>query len=234
MYNGASVARHPVEEFWTRLQAFHEYPSDVTPVPELLPGTAAFAASAGLHRPSGSRQLPPFPFGGLLIIGHNLDSRSGYEERRQSGTSHGDVIAGTQTMSTWRGLYSLLDVAGVPLQQMFFTNVFVGLKEGASTGPFTNAWTPEFRSWCRDFLRHQVLTMRPRVTLVLGKPACKELGGVSDPGEWLSGALPQPGPVAVRLHGHRTTLVPAHHTSMQKRIADDADALRRAWVHGSI
>jgi hypothetical protein len=157
---------HPIEDFWTRLREFDAYPPDVSAVPELLPGTAAFAASAGLYRPAGSRELPPFPYGGLLIVGHNLDSQAGYDKRRASGSSHGDLIPGP-AMSTWLGLYKVLDGAGVGRDEFFFTNIFVGLKEGTPTGRFSAYPAPDFRRWCREFLRHQVDTMRPTVVLLL-------------------------------------------------------------------
>lgn len=89
-----SLADHvdPVTAFRSVLARFDGYPPDVVPVPEQLPGTAAFAASAGLYRLPGTSALPPFPYNGLMIIGHNLDSVDGYEARRRSGVSHGDVV----------------------------------------------------------------------------------------------------------------------------------------------
>ncbi len=132
-------------------------------------------------------------------------------------------------MSTWRGLYRLLDQAGVQRRQFFFTNVFVGLKEGAATGRFSAYPAPGYRRWCADFLRHQIDIMRPRVILILGVPACRELAEVTSPGEWLRGALPPPGRVTARVAGHDTTVVPASHPSYQKRIGPDSAALHAAW-----
>lgn len=221
--------RHPVEEFWSILREFRDYPPDVTGVPELLPGTAAFAASAGLHRPPGSYDLPPFPFGGLMVVGHNLDSRDGYEQRRALGISHGDVVTGTPPMSTWRGLYRLVELAEIDVRELFFTNVLVGLKAGAPTGPFTAHRAPDFRRWCREFLERQIVTMRPAVMLVLGTRACRDVSAMANPTPWAGIGLPPPTPMSARISGHDTILVAAHHTSMQKRIAADAGALRAAW-----
>jgi uracil-DNA glycosylase family 4 len=223
------MMRHPVEVFSEALDAFTDYPPDVTKVPELLPGTAAFAASAGLCRPPGSRELPRFPDRGVMVIGHNLDSNCKYEERRKSGISHGDEVPGTPLMSTWVGLYKLLELAGVPRNQIFFTNIFVGLKKGKPTGSFTRYATPEFKRSCREFLGLQVTTMRPRVVLVLGDPACRAIAELATPTPWPSTSLPPPVAIAARLFGHDTVLVPAHHPSMQKRIARDSETLRAAW-----
>jgi hypothetical protein len=227
-----AMARHPVEDFWAALRGFDKYPPDITPVPELLPGTAAFAASAGLYREPGSDRLPAFPYGGLMIVGHNVDSRTNYEKRRASGRSHGDLSPGPP-MRTWVGLYRLLDQAGVGRHQFFFTNVFVGLKEGATTGRFSAHRAHEFRRWCADFLRHQIETMQPRVVLILGVPACREIAKVTTPSEWLRGALPAPKPVPARVAAHDTIAVPASHPSYQKRIGPDAAALRAAWSRES-
>ena len=223
---------HPVADFWAKLSEFNDYPPDVTPVPELLPGTAAFAASAGLYREHGSRELPPFPYGGLMVVGHNVDSRSSYEARRVSGSSHGDLVPGPP-MSTWRGLYKILDQARVPREQFFFTNVFVGLKAGAATGRFSAHRSSLFRRWCADFLRYQITTMRPSVVLVLGVPACSDIAGVTTPHPWPRGVLPPPQALPARVAGHDTTLVPASHPSYQKRIGPDAAALRDAWSRRS-
>lgn len=223
------VVMHPVEHFWAILQDFDGYPPDVTPVPELLPGTAAFAASAGLVREAGTHRLPPFPYGGLMVVGHNLDNRAGYERRRALGTSHGDLVPGPP-MSTWQGLYKLLDNAGVPRHMLFFTNVFVGLKEGKPTGRFSAYPAPEFRSWCAEFLGHQVRTMRPRAVLILGGHACRAIAGLATPVPWPQGPLPPPRVVTARISGFETILVPVHHTSLQKRIVLDAAALRTAWL----
>jgi hypothetical protein len=73
---------HPVERFRRQLEQFESYPPGVVAVPSYLPGTAFFAASAGLYRPAASTRLPDFPYGGCMFIGHNLDSETSF--RRDS------------------------------------------------------------------------------------------------------------------------------------------------------
>ncbi|HEX6393129.1 MAG TPA: hypothetical protein VFZ97_06780 [Acidimicrobiales bacterium] len=220
---------HPIQRFLSELSDFREYPPDVTPVPEQLPGTAAFAASAGVFRPPKSTKLPPFPYEGLMVIGHNIDSIDNYEIRRQSGLSHGDRVPGYRTMSTWVGLYRLLDLAGVPLNRFFFSNVYVGLKKGRPTGRFTSHSAPIYREFCRDFLGQQVTEMQPSVVLVLGEPAWSELCSVMDTPPWPAGRLPRPAVARVTLYGHQTLIVAGHHTAIPKRIAADGAAVRSAW-----
>lgn len=76
--------------------------------------------------------------------------------------------------------------------------------------------------------------MKPRVVLVLGVPACRDIAAVAEPTSWPPGPLPAPEAHQGCLYGHETVLVPAHHTSMPKRISADAEALREAWctAHG--
>lgn len=220
---------HPIAEFLARLEAFTDYPPDVAPVPERLPGTAAFVAAVGLYRPPHSRQLPPFPFGGLMIVGHNLDSREAYEKRRATGLSHGDVVPGHPTMSTWRGLYRLLDGAGINRAAFFFTNAFVGLKHGGPTGDVTAYPAPRYRQWCQDFLGHQVQVMKPRVVLTLGEPASTAVSTVSEPRPWPAGRLPKAGMAKASIYGHQTVIVPAKHPSIAPR-SEDTDWLKQAWA----
>ena len=220
---------HPIDVFMAELDVFSDYPADVVRVPELLPGTAAFAASAGLYREAGSTELPNFPTGGLMVIGHNLDSVENFESRRATGFSHGDHGPGVPTMSTWRGLYRLLETAKVERRELFFTNVYVGLKLGRPTGQFSRLPAPSYRKWCREFLEHQYLTMLPRVVVVLGEPAWTELSTVAEDAPWPAGRLAPSGFAKVKLYGVETMVVPAHHTSMQKRIVPDSDALQMAW-----
>ena len=223
---------HPVEDFWLKLSECDCYPDDVTPVTQRLPGTAAFAAGAGLWRPAGTHDLPDFPYGGLMVLGHNLDTETGYRSALESGVSHGDPsVPGQRMMSTWAGLYKLIDRAGVRRTDFFFTNAFVGLMKGDSNiGKFTRQATAEYTAWRREFLAYQVNVMRPQAVLVLGTHACDDVADIVSPLPWRRGKLPPPTPIVGRLFDWETTLIPAFHTSYQKRITQDAAALEAAWT----
>lgn len=69
---------HPVEMFRRRLAELTTYPPGVVPVPAFLGGTAFFAAAAGLVVTDDAGSLPPFPFGGVMFVGHNLDSERAF------------------------------------------------------------------------------------------------------------------------------------------------------------
>jgi uracil-DNA glycosylase len=89
-------------------------------------------------------------------------------------------------MRTWRGLYQLLESAGVDPRMCFFTNAYVGLIAGEKpTGRFPGAGDVEFSEWCADFLRLQIEAMQPSVLVTIGADARRFIGGMTpDLGEW--------------------------------------------------
>ncbi|HEV2360429.1 MAG TPA: uracil-DNA glycosylase family protein [Acidimicrobiales bacterium] len=159
---------HPVEEFRADLATLLEsaYPPGVVPIREYIRGTAFFSGGPGLYMEHPEGPLPPFPFGGLMFIGHNFDAEEPYLERLRTGKAHGDR---RRPMKTWRGLYRLLELASVNPCECFFTNIYVGLIAGAKpTGKFPGAADPDFVSWCTSFLERQMAKMEPRGVVMLG------------------------------------------------------------------
>jgi uracil-DNA glycosylase len=109
-----------------------------------------------------------------MFVGNNLDAEVPYRRRLESGIAHGDR---GRPMKTWRGLYQLLDAARVGVRNCFFTNAYVGLVVGEKpTGPFPGARDARFSSWCQEFLRSQIATMKPAVVVTIGGDARRFLG----------------------------------------------------------
>lgn len=212
MGGGETKGEHPVEQFRRRLAALPSYPPGVVPVPEYLRGTAFFSAAAGLIVTDPDGGLPPFPFGALMFVGHNLDSEAAFLRRLASGRPHGGP---DRPMLTWRNLYRLLETAGIAPESCFFTNAFVGLKAGDDpTGPFPGATDPGFRSWCRDFLAEQIVVMRPAVVATLGTEARQFLSTMSpELAAWAPRPNPAPGLVGIQLGGVATTAAALFHPS---------------------
>jgi hypothetical protein len=73
------VDEHPVSYFWRLIDqlAPEHYPPGVVAVRQHHRGTAAFSAGAGLFR-VGDDVLPPFPFGKVMFVAHNLNSEDTY------------------------------------------------------------------------------------------------------------------------------------------------------------
>jgi uracil-DNA glycosylase len=97
-----------------------------------------------------------------MVLGHDFHNAAGYVR---------SFVRGQESLNspTWRVLIKLLSEAGLPLSQCFFTNFFMGLRQGkAVTGPFPGTRDLEFVSRCQLFLLHQLALQKPRLVLVLG------------------------------------------------------------------
>ncbi len=157
-----TTSTHSVETLWREHATYFHYPPGVIPVPEPIAGTAFFPGGYGLWNPEAIRPLPPFPFRGVMIVGHDFHSESGYwsSHRRRSESSN---------QPTWRNLRDLLRRADIDLSECFFTNFFMGLRAGsATTGPFPGASDDRFVRDCRSFLLRQIEVQRPSLLITLG------------------------------------------------------------------
>jgi hypothetical protein len=191
---------HPVEQFWDHLRSLDRYPEGVVPVHVCIGGTAFFSGGAGLCRANADTSLPQFPYGGVMFVGHNLDSETTFTARVRSNRPNGDP---NRPMATWRNLYRVLRRAEVDLAECFFTNVYVGLLGGKrAVGKFPGANDARFTEWCRDFLRQQIEMMRPRAIVFLGVHAREFYG------------LEEGGPRQGRVAGHETEVLCIGHPSL--------------------
>ncbi len=153
---------HPVEHLFAALTQVAPYPKGVVPVPEQIPGTAFFPGGSGLWQATGSDVLPPFPFGKVMVLGHDFHSEIGYH---QSLAKRGENLKGP----TWRNLLRLLSEAGIEAGQCFFTNAYMGLRAGSNTtGKFPGAYDHGFVERCQSFLAEQIAVQQPRLILTLG------------------------------------------------------------------
>jgi hypothetical protein len=108
-----------------------------------------------------------------MFVGNFTDAEGLRVLRRPNGRSPGDPEH--PNMRTWENLYKLFGLADFRKHEMFFTNVYVGLKEGVDGGGrFPGAKDESFRAWCRDFLDDQIRIMEPRAIVTLGSHARKE------------------------------------------------------------
>jgi Uracil DNA glycosylase superfamily len=168
---------HAIEYLWSQLAQLlpADWPPGVIPTPRTHDrGTAGFPDGAGLYRKTGD-PLPPFPVEGVMFVGHNTDAADMHASRRTGGISPGEPPNGR--MPTWVRLYALFRHAGFDPHEMFFTNIYVGLKAGGEArGRFPGADDPSFCAWCAAFLDEQIQLMRPRAIVTLGDAAAQEFG----------------------------------------------------------
>lgn len=160
--------KHPVEDLFNALKTVEPYPDGVKPVPKMLSGTAFFPGGSGLWLgESGSwntpSDRPDMPIGKVMILGHNFDSEGGYKYTESMKGQH------ELESHTWWNLRPLLREVDIPLEDCFFTNAFMGLKEGEdNTGEFPGVNDLGFVQRCQSFLDKQIEVQKPRLILTLG------------------------------------------------------------------
>lgn len=155
-------ATHPVDELAV-LASVGAHPPGVAPVPTRIVGTAFFPGGSGLWRPRPERVLPPFPVGGVLVIGHDFGTVTQYEDALRSGSEP------VERNRTWRGLTATLERAGLSFSDCFFTNAYLGLRTGpAPTGAFPGRSDAAFRAASLAVLLRTILMQQPRLIITLG------------------------------------------------------------------
>jgi hypothetical protein len=152
---------HPAQTLWEQHLAVSGYPPGCLPVPAPIPGIAFFPGGYGLYREDTNAPLPPWPKGGIMVLGHDFHSVAGYQASVARG--HEDP-----TQPTWRALTDLLGAARISPRSCFFTNVYMGLRETGTTGRYPGSRSAEFVVACQEFLRRQVEAQAPRLILTLG------------------------------------------------------------------
>src|SRR5688572_28477068 len=143
--------QHVAVELWRRHHP-RRYPRGVLRVPKPIPGLAFFPGGYGLWnaKKGTSAVLPPFPRRGVMVLGHDFHSESGYNSSLERGCE-------SETQPTWLNLLKLLRAARVPLARCFFTNFYMGLRQGdATTGLFPGSSNNEFAKHCGDFFIEQL------------------------------------------------------------------------------
>ena len=154
--------RHLAELLWAQHHPTEDYPLGVLGVPAPIPGIAFFPGGYGLWRPDIASPLPAFPVGGVMVLGHDFHSESGYRESLRHGRE-------SETQPTWRVLLKVLERVAISPTRCFFTNVYMGLRAGDSpTGPFPGAKRESFVDHCVRFLDRQVAAQRPSLIITLG------------------------------------------------------------------
>ena len=137
------------------------YPPHVLPVPDCIPGTAFFPGGCGLFLEDRDADKVEFPYGGLMILGHNFDSEIGFGDSLRRGKEN---LNG----GTWAGTLKRINSVPVPLPQCFFTNAFMGLCEGSDNTKYLGRGDGRFRAACAAFLKSQISIQKPRLIVTLG------------------------------------------------------------------
>ena len=223
---------HPAESLWNSHHPSFDYPPGVIRVPTPISGIAFFPGGYGLWRPDIAEPLPPFPVGGVMVLGHDFHSEAGYTESLARTRE-------AETQPTWRQLLKFLAEVDITPVECFFTNAYLGLRAGSNTtGKFPGAASAPFVNHCLAFLRSQISAQRPRLILTLGvnvPPLIGQLAPQLEP--WTRGRglkhLDAVGPVQHRVRfdetlDHTATVVALTHPSLR-----DAGVRHRRYRGGS-
>ena len=121
------------------------YPEKVAPVPIILKRTAFFPGGLGLWDSNECERIP-----NILVLGQDFSTEKQYIEMLNEERSG-------LTGPTWRNLIKLFNEATIPLQDCFFSNVFMGLRKTKSmTGKFPGYKDKAFVQRNLEFLFYQI------------------------------------------------------------------------------
>lgn len=161
---------HPVKALFAAMRRIEPYPPGVVRVPTRIPGTAFFPGGYGLWGVRPNAALPPMPIGGVMVLGHDFHSEEAFAHTLRQGTEVPATRGAGRIVPTWSGLCPVLCEAGLPLDRCFFTNAYMGLRQGAGvSGRFPGSRDPQFVKRCQSFFLRQVEVQRPAVLLTLGR-----------------------------------------------------------------
>jgi hypothetical protein len=152
---------HKTNQLFEALNNVLPYPDGVIAVPEQIPCTSFFPGGTGLwcDKPG---VIPPFPVGGVMVLGHDFHSEAGYESLRQNKLNN-------LKSPTWENLLKFLQTIRIDIERCFFTNIYMGLREGkGATGNFPGASDPDFVKRCQGFFLTQLAMQKPSLILTLG------------------------------------------------------------------
>ena len=156
------LTKHPIEDLYAAIPEVEPYPKGVVTVPARLKGQAFFPGGAGLWDVERDTGLPPMPVGGVMVLGQDFYSEESFAQLLAAG-------ANAPKSATWHRLLELLNDVGISLDRCFFTNAYMGLRQGSgNTGRFPGSRDPAFVDRCRKFLLRQLSTQKPSVVLALG------------------------------------------------------------------
>jgi hypothetical protein len=140
-----------------KINMVEPYPNLVAPVISMINETAFFPGGQGLWLKNKSSS---FPY--ILVLGQDFSTLKEYEKIRDNKSS--DL-----NCPTWRNLILLFNKSNVNLNDCFFSNVFMGLRETESmVGKFPGFKDKKFVERNLEFLKFQIQTIRPKIIITLG------------------------------------------------------------------
>lgn len=145
---------------WPKGVVKFEYPQ--------LKGVGFFPAAKGVYG-IDREPLRDIPVGGVLALGHDWGTVQDYKDCLNRDAEN---IGGN---ATWRNMKQFYDRINIDLRTVYFTNFFIGLREGpSSTGEFPgNKFPPaknndKYIAACQELVLKQIIAQRPKLLIVYG------------------------------------------------------------------
>lgn len=178
-----------VQVLWDKLSEMEDrlsfaskaYPDGMCAFPFRLRGQGFFPGGDGLWRCEGAEPEPTsgaLPQDGVMFLGNDFGTLQSFQRLRNRGF---------ENPPTWRHLKARVRLANIPPDRVFCSNVIVGLRNGAGHSALTKKkWRTlaGFTTFCTEFLKFQITTVRPQLVVTLGPEAAgalAELNGTAQP-----------------------------------------------------
>ncbi|WP_290901738.1 hypothetical protein [Aquabacterium sp.] len=133
-----------------------------------LGGVGFFPGAKGAYVGKGE-QVKDIPVGGVMVLGHDWGTVKDYTDCLERDAEN---VGGNRT---WDGMRKFFNNLKIDLSEIYFTNFFMGLREGAvSVGEFPGGGHPAAKNKttyvdaCRELVRMQIVTQKPKVLIVYG------------------------------------------------------------------
>lgn len=199
------------EALFEKINIVAPYPHNVKPIKKMLNMTAFFPGGRGLWAEEYSDEFPT-----ILILGQDFSTVDEYNAMLNNNQN--DLQC-----ATWRNLIKLFDEANINLTQCYYSNVFMGLRDGVTknTGEFPGFKDNEFVNRNLRFLEIQIDTIKPKLIITLGRYAAEMLSRVADYGleSWTNFRALIEDNIGFRdnvsFNGHKCKSVALTHTSLR-------------------
>lgn len=166
------------EALFSKINIVAPYPDNVKPIEKMLNMTAFFPGGRGLWTEEHSDEFPS-----ILISGQDFSTVDEYNAMLNNNQN--DLQC-----ATWRNLIKLFKEANINLKNCFYSNVFMGLRDGVTknTGEFPGFKDKDFINRNLKFLEIQIDTVKPKLIITLGRYAAEMLSRLADYGleNWIN------------------------------------------------
>lgn len=199
------------EALFSKTNIVAPYPNNVKPIEKMLNMTAFFPGGRGVWSENYSDEFPS-----ILVLGQDFSTVDEYNAMLNNNQN--DLGC-----ATWRNLIKLFEEANIDLKKCFYSNVFMGLRDGVTknTGEFPGFKDKEFVKRNLKFLKIQIETIKPKLIITLGRYAAEMLSSIADSGleSWSNWRALLDENIGfkdnVSFYGHRCRCVALTHTSLR-------------------